>query len=716
MSEQLQLRRGTATQVASFTGAQGETIVDTTNNRLVVQDGSTAGGWPAAKLSEVITNTRTPVSDANYTALTSDRLVAYTALTAARVVTLPAASAYPTGSRLLVVDESGACSATDTITISRGGTDTINGASSATLSSPYAYAALESNGSNAWTIVDNSTLGMAQQAASAVAITGGTINGTTVGQTTPAAVSATTLSLARHAVADANYTVAAGISIVAYTAITAARTVTLPAASAFAGGQQLTIIDESGSCSATKTIALNRAGSDTIDGGTSFTLNAAYAALVLESNGSNAWTIVAPGPNVIATSVGIGTAPDPNNPLSVYGPSALFNGTTGMNVTVNKNGSTNTASFIFEDAFSGRAQIGLNGSDNFSFKVSPNGSSWTTAIALDATTGAATLANLRTAVSDAAYSALVTDRLIAYTAITAARIVTLPASSAFPAGLVLTIADESGACSPTDTISVASAGSDTINGATSFVLQSAYAYVALESNGTGKWTVVDYVLSPAVAHTWTAAQTHDANIILANNEALQGTTTSGTVLSMVILRSDNALIIGNSSLTGPVYLQPGSGSEFAFLNAAGSAYIANFYDSTAICFGSNVTDTSWTFYNAVATTGDSAISIRDGAARGSRIRMGNPAGTYDVGLMHVSAGKLTINDGSITTTNYRDLVLRSVTCASNTYANLPSSPSKGEIAEVSDSTTNTWGATISGGGSYEVLAHYNGTNWTVAGV
>ncbi len=53
MSEQLQLRRGTAAQLASFTGAQGEAVVDTTNNRIVANDGSTAGGWPAAKLAEV---------------------------------------------------------------------------------------------------------------------------------------------------------------------------------------------------------------------------------------------------------------------------------------------------------------------------------------------------------------------------------------------------------------------------------------------------------------------------------------------------------------------------------------------------------------------------------------------------------------------------------------------------------------------------------------
>jgi hypothetical protein len=45
---QVQLRRGTSTQVAAFTGAEGEVAVDKTNHRLVVQDGATAGGFPQA--------------------------------------------------------------------------------------------------------------------------------------------------------------------------------------------------------------------------------------------------------------------------------------------------------------------------------------------------------------------------------------------------------------------------------------------------------------------------------------------------------------------------------------------------------------------------------------------------------------------------------------------------------------------------------------------
>jgi hypothetical protein len=53
--------------------------------------------------------------------------------------------------------------------------------------------------------------------------------------------------------------------------------------------------------------------------------------------------------------------------------------------------------------------------------------------------------------------------------------------------------------------------------------------------------------------------------------------------------------------------------------------------------------------------------------------------------------------------------------AALSFATLPASPAAGMVAFVSDSTTATWGATIAGGGSNNVLAFYNGANWTVAG-
>ena len=44
----LQLRRGTTTEHASFTGAEGEVTVNTTKDTLVVHDGSTQGGFELA--------------------------------------------------------------------------------------------------------------------------------------------------------------------------------------------------------------------------------------------------------------------------------------------------------------------------------------------------------------------------------------------------------------------------------------------------------------------------------------------------------------------------------------------------------------------------------------------------------------------------------------------------------------------------------------------
>ena len=49
MAKLLRLRRGTTTQHASFTGAEGEVTIDTTKDTAVVHDGSTAGGTPLAK-------------------------------------------------------------------------------------------------------------------------------------------------------------------------------------------------------------------------------------------------------------------------------------------------------------------------------------------------------------------------------------------------------------------------------------------------------------------------------------------------------------------------------------------------------------------------------------------------------------------------------------------------------------------------------------------
>jgi hypothetical protein len=53
MSEQLQLRRGSAAQIATNTPTAGEVWVDTDHSRLAVGDGSTVGGFAVPRMMEV---------------------------------------------------------------------------------------------------------------------------------------------------------------------------------------------------------------------------------------------------------------------------------------------------------------------------------------------------------------------------------------------------------------------------------------------------------------------------------------------------------------------------------------------------------------------------------------------------------------------------------------------------------------------------------------
>src|SRR6056300_699211 len=56
MTTQVQFRRGTTAQHATFTGAIGEVTVDTTLDTIRVHDGATAGGVRIAKYSEIPTS------------------------------------------------------------------------------------------------------------------------------------------------------------------------------------------------------------------------------------------------------------------------------------------------------------------------------------------------------------------------------------------------------------------------------------------------------------------------------------------------------------------------------------------------------------------------------------------------------------------------------------------------------------------------------------
>jgi hypothetical protein len=96
-----------------------------------------------------------------------------------------------------------------------------------------------------------------------------------------------------------------------------------------------------------------------------------------------------PQANLTAQLLGLGGATaDSYNRLSINTPAMLFNNAgAGIEATFNKAAAGNDAAFAFKTGFSARALIGLLGSDDFSFKVSPNGSTFFDAIVVDRTNG-----------------------------------------------------------------------------------------------------------------------------------------------------------------------------------------------------------------------------------------------------------------------------------------------------------------------------------------
>ncbi len=91
--------------------------------------------------------------------------------------------------------------------------------------------------------------------------------------------------------------------------------------------------------------------------------------------------------------LGINAAADATNRLALKSDAVLLShddvtpGTGGLQLKINKAAPADTASTLFQTNFSGRAEMGLAGDDDFHFKVSGDGATWYEALVLDRTTG-----------------------------------------------------------------------------------------------------------------------------------------------------------------------------------------------------------------------------------------------------------------------------------------------------------------------------------------
>lgn len=87
--------------------------------------------------------------------------------------------------------------------------------------------------------------------------------------------------------------------------------------------------------------------------------------------------------------LGVQTDASATHPVSFRTPSTLMSsidpldgGSGDTRLTLNKSGTTNIASLIFQQGFSGRAEIGLLGDQSFGIKTSNDGTAWTSALSI----------------------------------------------------------------------------------------------------------------------------------------------------------------------------------------------------------------------------------------------------------------------------------------------------------------------------------------------
>ncbi len=94
-----------------------------------------------------------------------------------------------------------------------------------------------------------------------------------------------------------------------------------------------------------------------------------------------------------AAVFGVNATADATNRLSVKSDASLLShddvtpGTGDARQIINKASEANTASVVFQNDFSGRAEIGLSGGDDLSLKLSPDGATWIDALTVEKNNG-----------------------------------------------------------------------------------------------------------------------------------------------------------------------------------------------------------------------------------------------------------------------------------------------------------------------------------------
>ncbi|AXI44766.1 hypothetical protein C1J03_01185 [Sulfitobacter sp. SK012] len=124
------------------------------------------------------------------------------------------------------------------------------------------------------------------------------------------------------------------------------------------------------------------------------------AAQLLRAWNGTLWAAVGGGTENLPR-LGVNATADNTNRLNVSSEATLLNHAgMGHQLKINKRFAGNTASLLYQTSFSGRAEMGLNGSDAFSIKVSDDGNAWNDALVFDPQNGTASGTAIQGATDD----------------------------------------------------------------------------------------------------------------------------------------------------------------------------------------------------------------------------------------------------------------------------------------------------------------------------
>lgn len=280
----------------------------------------------------------------NYTVLSDDYLIRVTSTAAARTITLP--TAVGCAGRVYEIKDASGGAATNNITIDGDGSETIDGAANITIISNYGSARVMSNGTG-WDILKSAGSGVIGpvgannwELCAFDGTTGQVIKGADVyvdasgnlgvGTDNPNSRLMVTGSVSFNPTITAtDYTATDADFVIYVTDTSSARTITLPSTGAH-GGRMYYIADASGGAAANN-ITVVRAGSNTIQGATSYVIRSNYGGVLIQADavGSNTnWAILAERNNGRYRGSDGGTVASANDLALAYADYANITGST----------------------------------------------------------------------------------------------------------------------------------------------------------------------------------------------------------------------------------------------------------------------------------------------------------------------------------------------------------------------------------------------------